>query len=159
MLFRSFNWRSRLNVPLTDLYRLRAQQLRDKYDYLILWFSGGADSTTILQSFIHNGIHLDEVIVSWPKTLTEGRYTPNLSTDATNMSSEWDFSIEPKLKWLAKNYPTIKITVLDHLIDPVNNETYFFNNWTLVEKYNYFSMQRQFSLDKEIQDKIGRAHV
>ena len=44
--------RSKLgNSSLPDLYRQRAQQLRDKYDYLILYFSGGADSYNVLRSF------------------------------------------------------------------------------------------------------------
>ena len=35
-------------VGLPELYRLRAIQLREKYDYLILNFSGGSDSCTVL---------------------------------------------------------------------------------------------------------------
>jgi hypothetical protein len=35
-------------ISLKELYKQRAQQLRDKYDYLILYFSGGADSYNVL---------------------------------------------------------------------------------------------------------------
>ena len=155
-VYNNFNWRSRLNVPITELYRLRAQQLRDKYDYLVLWFSGGADSTTILRSFVDNGIHLDEVMIVWPRSLTNGRYTPNLNTDSSNMVSEWDFSIEPKLKWLATHHPEIKITVLEQFLNPNTSENYFLNNWHLAEKINYAIIDRQYLLDNEIKERYKK---
>ena len=45
-----------------DLCKNQAQKIRDEYDYLRLWYSGGCDSRTALDSFILNGIHLDEII-------------------------------------------------------------------------------------------------
>ena len=108
--------RSKLgNSSLPDLYRQRAQQLRDKYDYLILYFSGGADSYNVLRSFIDNGIFLDEVCVKWPMAAIKAKvYTPNrLDTTARNYLSEWDFAIVPVLEWLKENHPKIKITILD----------------------------------------------
>jgi len=53
-------------ISLKELYRQRARQIRDSYDYLILYFSGGADSYNVLRSFIDNNIKLDEVCVKWP---------------------------------------------------------------------------------------------
>ena len=44
---------------IEELYRQRALQLREQYDHLVLFYSGGADSTTILQAFIKNNIKLD----------------------------------------------------------------------------------------------------
>lgn len=151
-VYDNFDWRSRLGLPITELYRIRAQQLRDKYDYLILWFSGGADSTTILQSFVDNGIHLDEVMVAWPITQLSGKYKPNLSTAAENMPSEWDYSIEPKLQWLAKNHPNVKITVLDQLSNPNRNEDYA-DTWTIVEKHGFATIDRQRLMDQELKDR------
>lgn len=46
-----------------ELYRQRAQQLRDKYEYLVLYFSGGIDSTTVLRTFIDNNIPLDGIVM------------------------------------------------------------------------------------------------
>lgn len=154
-VYNNFNWRSRLNLPITELYRIRAQQLRDKYDYLILWFSGGADSTTILQSFVDNGIHLDEVMVAWPRSQTAGKYTPSLNIAAENMLSEWDYSIEPKLKWLEKNYPNVKITVLDQLANPDRNEDYA-DTWTIVEKNGLATIDRQRLMDNALKDRYKK---
>lgn len=105
-------------VPGTDLekiYQQRAQQIRDTHDYVILNFSGGADSTCILETFLKNNIKLDEIFVKWPlKMLNSGKYTPDATdTRATNMLSEWDFSIKPKLDYVRQHHPEIKIVVDD----------------------------------------------
>lgn len=115
--FQSINWKQKLGVPLTHLYRMRAEQLRQKYDYLMLLFSGGGDSSNVLDSFIMNNIHVDEVVVCWPLKQTQNRYKANTDPSPTNMPSEWDYAILPKLKWLEKNRPKIKITVLDHMAE------------------------------------------
>lgn len=103
-------------IPLKSLYHERAQQLRDKYDYLILYYSGGSDSHNVLISFLENNITLDEVCIKWPKSLQDGKfYTPNTKdTSAKNYWSEWDFSIKPILEWLSNKYPKIKITFRDY---------------------------------------------
>lgn len=122
------------NVNLEEMYKIRALQIRDSYDYLILNFSGGADSTTILETFIKNNIKLDEVYVRWSKRMIDSDlYTPNyFDTSATNMKSEWDFSIKPKLEWLRNNHPEIKIVIDDWVDDikniPINEDLLFKQN-------------------------------
>jgi hypothetical protein len=44
-----------------ELYKQRATQLRNEYDYLVLIYSGGIDSHTILETFLENDIHLNEI--------------------------------------------------------------------------------------------------
>jgi hypothetical protein len=102
-------------VPLTQLYKERALQLRDKYDYLVLHYSGGSDSHNILHTFLTNNIKLDEIVVRWAKPLRDGKfYKPN-NTDksARNAVSEWDYAIKPTLDWIKSNRPEIKINVVD----------------------------------------------
>ena len=99
-------------VPLDDLYKLRAQQLRDKYDYLVLNYSGGADSHNILMTFINNNIKLDEVFVKWSYKVESRIYKPDPNNkDAENMFSEWDYAIKPSLDWLSTYHPEIKINI------------------------------------------------
>ena len=62
-VFNNVNWTNEPPVSIEEIYRQRALQLREQYDYLVLLFSGGADSTTILQTFIKNNIPIDEVFV------------------------------------------------------------------------------------------------
>jgi hypothetical protein len=126
---------------LKELYKQRAQQLRDKYDYLILYFSGGADSYNVLRSFIDNDIKLDEVCVKWCNdSLTANReiYKPNqVETSATNYLSEWDYAIKPVLEWLGQYHPNIKIEIVDWFknrdIATIENAFNLVNHWHDVE--------------------------
>lgn len=129
------------SVSLKELYRQRAQQLRDKYDYLILYFSGGADSYNVLRSFIDNGIKLDEVCVKWCNATLDSHteiYKPNvIETSAFNYLSEWDYAIKPVLEWLGQHHPEVKIEIVDWFKDRDSKtlETAFnvVNHWHDVE--------------------------
>jgi len=129
------------NFSLQEVYKQRAQQLRDKYDYLILYFSGGADSYNVLRSFIDNGIKLDEICVKWCNdTLTANSviYKPNTTEkSARNYLSEWDYAIKPVLDDISKTYPEIKIEIVDWFKDRslIGSEEIFkiVNHWHDVE--------------------------
>lgn len=114
-----------INAPLKDLYRQRAQQLRDSYDYIILNYSGGSDSHNILMTFLEYGIKLDHIYVQWPERLMDkGIYIPNnLDKTNANFHSEWDLVLKKDLEWLGKNHPEIKIEVAD---------------WTYTVKENFY---------------------
>lgn len=49
---------------LQQLYKERAIQLRNDYDYLVLFYSGGYDSHNILETFMRNNIFLDEIVIA-----------------------------------------------------------------------------------------------
>ena len=59
--FAKYNWNVEPDVALDELYRQRALQLREAYDHLVLFFSGGVDSWNILYTFIKNNIRIDEI--------------------------------------------------------------------------------------------------
>lgn len=100
-------------ISLKELYKQRALMLRDKYDYLILYYSGGSDSWTVLNTFLENNIKLDCVYVRWPFK-AENSYTPNtVNQTAYNFMSEWDFVIKKDLEWLAQKHPEIRIETAD----------------------------------------------
>jgi hypothetical protein len=116
-------------VPLSMLYKERAQQLRDSYQYLILNYSGGADSHNILMTFLNNNIKLDEICVKWPKVLMDGNlYSPNnVDRSALNYWSEWDYSVKPTLDWVSRVHPNIKITIKDFVgkVESIDIESLF----------------------------------
>lgn len=116
-VYARMDWKTSSGLPLVEWYRRRALQLREKYDYLILAFSGGGDSTNVLDSFVLNNIHLDEVITWWPRSQASSNYVPSLDPNVKNFRSEWDYLVEPKLKWLQKVAPGVKISVCDNLSD------------------------------------------
>lgn len=59
--FDCWDWTIEPKQSLTELYQKRAQQIRDKYDYIVLFYSGGADSHNMLMSFVSQGLYIDEI--------------------------------------------------------------------------------------------------
>ena len=115
-------WLNEPETNLKDLYRLRAQQLRDKYDYIRVEASGGSDSTQVIFNFLLNGIHLDEIVFRYPKQ-GERDLPVNASVFKTeNTLSEYEFATKPLLNWIKTNYPEIKITVHDYSADMLIDE-------------------------------------
>jgi hypothetical protein len=128
--FNSVTWTQEPVQDLLDLYKQRAQQLREKYDYIRLEFSGGADSTTVLYSFVNNGIHLDEIVFNYPQSGTHGIQTADpFNTKCENALSEFEYAAKPILNWVQSNFPKIKITMRDYVDDMVNNNLN--ENWLL----------------------------
>ena len=62
-MFSKARWQDEPPVSILELYKQRALQLREQYDHLVLCYSGGADSHTVLQAFIHNNIKIDEILL------------------------------------------------------------------------------------------------
>ena len=79
-VYQKQDWTGPIKSSLDEIYQKRAKQLRSKYDYIVLSFSGGSDSWTVLDAFRSSNTHLDEVFVRWPKKATENLY----SVDASN---------------------------------------------------------------------------
>ena len=113
-IWRAVDWRTPPTLDLSSWYRIRAEQLRQRYGYIILAWSGGADSTNVLDTFLENDIRLDEVVITWAVRASQGRYTVSATdTSAENFGSEWDLAIRPRLEWMRLHRPDIKVTVVD----------------------------------------------
>ena len=69
-VFKNIDWRQPVPFDLSTLYRLRAQQIRQDYDYVIVTYSGGADSQNMLDSFLLNHIHIDEIVIWHDQDIT-----------------------------------------------------------------------------------------
>lgn len=104
-VFSSHRWDREPAESLPELYRQRAQQLRDSYDYLVLMYSGGADSTNMLDSFLMNDIPVDE-IASFTNFVATGDRDSYLNAEI------WRVAI-PNLENLKQKHPWIKHRILD----------------------------------------------
>lgn len=62
-VYSQINWKQEPPLPLESYYLQQAQRLRDTYDYLILFYSGGYDSTNILETFYYNNIKIDKIVI------------------------------------------------------------------------------------------------
>jgi hypothetical protein len=140
-IFDNFNWTIEPNLALQELYRLRAQQLREKYDYIRLEVSGGGDSSTAAYSFIRNGIHLDEVVFRYPKTGEKNVTDDPFNTKPENTLSEWRYAAQPFLQWIATHSPRTKITVHDYSENMLNSN--HDESWVLRTK-DYFQPGHAF---------------
>ena len=61
LAFGSYDWTIEPWQDLSELYAKRARQIRNQYDYVVIFFSGGADSFNIVNTFIKNKIPFEEL--------------------------------------------------------------------------------------------------
>jgi hypothetical protein len=130
--FLKFDWAVEPSGSLQDFYKIRAKQIREKYDYIILNLSGGSDSTTILYSFIQAGLFVDEVVVRHSSSAQKFGYNDQIF-HAANEFSEFEYAAKPLLKWLEKVSPKTKITIHDFARDVIAGEELWdenFIHWT-----------------------------
>lgn len=104
-VFGAVNWQQEPSQSLSELYCQRAQQLREKYDYLVLWYSSGADSANILDSFVSNNIHLDEV-ASYVNFDADGDRYSYLNNEIFN-------SAVPRIEKIKQQQPWLIHTLID----------------------------------------------
>jgi hypothetical protein len=152
--FATVPWATGHCADISEVYRKRARQLREKYDYLILSYSGGSDSFTAFKSFVEEGLLVDEIVVRWPVKATQDRYKVSYEVAPSNMLSEWDLVIKQDLKFIEQHYPTVKITIFDWSdeldSELVENDWYSVNdhlNPGVFRKYAGVSIQEQQMID------------
>mgnify|MGYP003345118416 FL=1 len=118
-VFKNIDWTQVPEQGLSELYKLRAQQLRERYDYICVRYSGGWDSFTAIDSFLSNGIHLDEIVFHFPMEMyQQANYEVNtLDRSPGNWLSEYELVVRPNLNYWKLNYPKTKITIYDYSHD------------------------------------------
>lgn len=122
------DWKTEPYESLDTLYKIRAQYIRDKYRYVILCYSGGHDSTNILETFYYNNIHIDEILVVG--ALARDGYKGS----DENHNGELYKNVFPTLGRMS--FPNTKISVVDYtkwFNDPNTNFSAlskYGNEWT-----------------------------
>lgn len=113
-IFSKLDWKKDIAANISSLYKLRAQQLRDKYDYLVLRFSGGSDSTQMLESFLKNGIFIDEIVVAMQEKLIN-RLDRSMMMNDFELKAflEYEYAVVPYLNKIRNISPNTKITTID----------------------------------------------
>ncbi|CAB4131438.1 hypothetical protein UFOVP132_86 [uncultured Caudovirales phage] len=120
--FSMVDWSVEPTETLDILYKERAQYIRDTNEYLILCYSGGADSTSALESFYYNGIHIDEIVMV-------GAFSQD-SHKGSDDNHNGDIYLNSFPTLSGFNLPNTKITLLDYtkwFNDP--------NNFSLIKMY------------------------
>lgn len=102
--YEQVDWTRAPSASLAELYRARAEQIRRDYDYIVLAYSGGADSTNMLETFLENDIPVDEV-------LTVGSFSRDSFTGSDeNRNGDFYHSAFPVLRELKGP----RVTIFDY---------------------------------------------
>lgn len=133
-VYDTLDWSIEPNFDIESLYAERARQLREKYDYVAIFFSGGADSSTVLNSFVKNNLFVDEVIVGHPESGLRD-WDQKTDSDPRYTVSEYYHTVVPQLKQLAVDSPNTKITINDYFQDMIDE--YKSDEWILAAR-DYF---------------------
>lgn len=155
------NWLVEPETNLKELYRIRAQQLRDKYDYIRAEVSGGGDSTTVIFSFLLNNIHIDEIIFRYPKSGSETIPISATDTKCENTLSEYEYATRPLLNWIKTNYPKVKITIHDYsadmLVDEDRDESWVFSAKEFLQPGHVTKFPNYKTIDQRILADRGKS--
>lgn len=112
----------------TLIYR-RARQLRESYDYLRLFYSGGADSHTALRAFIDQGLKVDEIVMYRISPISWFDGVDNIEINAVAL---------PFLQSCKEELRSSKISILDVGYSHFKK---FYENENWVEKVNLMSFR------------------
>jgi hypothetical protein len=109
-IFDKYDWthEPESEVSIEEFYRRRAQQIRDEYDYVILQYSGGPDSTNILKTFLKNKIKLDEIV-------NFNSYNSTSVVEGTIHNADYVYNVKPILEKLLKENTQTKVTIVDEI--------------------------------------------
>ena len=104
-----------------ELLRQRALQIRQHYDYVRLWYSGGADSHTVLLTYLKNKIPLDEIVMI--------RRSPINQFESGVANCEINDAAIPFVKLHENELRGTKITIMDLGKDVFENAFVPDDNW------------------------------
>lgn len=109
--FDKFDLTQEPTESIEELYAKRARELREKYDYLILHFSGGTDSGKIVDIFYRNGLKIDEI---FSRSYSEGERKKAYESGNDPEAIEPELLTKPQLDFIKNNlWPDVTIRQLD----------------------------------------------
>ncbi len=133
-IFNKVDWAAEPLPSLDELYKARALQIREKYDYVVVFCSGGADSNNVIRSFLNNNIHVDEVISMAPLSgLNNWEWDKN-DISLSNTVTETKYALFPILDEIKQRSPNTKITINDFFEDIIGYKS---DEWIYNSTGNY----------------------
>ena len=137
-----------------ELCKQRARQLREKYRYIRVWYSGGVDSHTALMSFYRSGIAPDEIC-----------FMSNKSWDSKDMGANFEFEMlsVPMQAELRKLFPNTKQRVI----------TFHYDFWKTLDTTNFHDVLYKacltyplgrdiptaFEIDPTLMDEVDKGNM
>lgn len=99
--FSQIDWTQEPQESLWDCYKIRALDIRSRYDHVQLNFTGGADSDNIARVFFDNHIQLDS-LVHWNYAPYTNRR--DQSQDTANLANETTLAVIPRINEYKTRY-------------------------------------------------------
>ena len=83
-VYSAIDWTIEPEIDLWSMYIERAKQIREQYDYCVIWYSGGSDSHNLLQAWMAAGLKVDEIASFWNYDTT-GEYYNHQNAEITQV--------------------------------------------------------------------------
>lgn len=116
------DWTKQPPLPIDEYYKQRAEQLRDTYDYILVMYSGGSDSSTIVKTFLRNNIFIDEVGIYGVWNHKINKYNSIVNLEQTHAA--WPF-----LKKISADGTKIShINLLDSVSQSLNSQDWIYQS-------------------------------
>jgi uncharacterized protein YutD len=122
-VFDSYPWHIEPEESLDELYDKRAREIREKYDYVVLAFSGGGDSNNVLESFLRQNLLIDEIVVNVMEDRNSMTVYNSKIMSNWNEGAEFKLQTLPRLEYVRNVSPKTKISIVDlssHVFDFLN---------------------------------------
>lgn len=119
-VFSCFDWQKEISESISELYRQRAQSLREKYSKIVIMYSGGYDSHNMLMSFLDNNIPVDGVCNFYNSFSHE-------HDDVIN--EEWNIQTCPRMQQLKTKHPELDFFRIDTSINSLNMIDWHADDW------------------------------
>ena len=116
------DWTQEPEQSFEELMDIHARNLRNKYERLVLCWSGGTDSHTIYNVFKRNGIRIDEIIIKYSKDI-------------------WNVNPVDHVDWMMKNHwdSTTRITAYDEYDTSIRKPVLNNDEWLFQDIGNLYS--------------------
>jgi len=138
----TFDWTAEPAEDIYELYRQRAQDIRNRYDYIVLMYSGGIDSHTILETFLNNRIKLDE-ICTFGNTDVEDK-TTKMNQEVFNKAIPFAQSLDLGKLGINHRFVEIGDMMINQYADEQHYENFHYytngaaNNWCIAVRSHVF---------------------
>jgi hypothetical protein len=141
--FDQHNWSQEPTETIYELMSRHAKNLRNRYERLVLLWSGGTDSHTIYNVFNLNRIHIDEILV--------GSNTGNFTQVGMHP--------EDNATWLRKNHwdPTTTITHYNNHDTELRSMNVTDENWIWADKGDLLKYET-ISTGNAVEEMLQRHH-
>ena len=101
--YHDFDFSKEPDATWHDILKQEAINIRDSYKTVKLWYSGGVDSHLVLNTFVKNDIHVDEICC--------------MKSGFEDVDTEITDHAQPFLKTIQKQIPKTKINIIEPTIE------------------------------------------